>query len=147
MDNIRILPFSREYQAEAKNLILSGLAEHWGTLDPSKNHDLDDIGSSYADGAFLVALMDGQVIGTGAVLPRSSETAEIVRMSVAASQRRMGIGRMILEKLCEHARSAGCRQVILETTQTWQDVITFYESSGFAITHRQDGDVYFVKSL
>jgi putative acetyltransferase len=147
MDNIRILPFSREYQAEAKNLILSGLAEHWGTLDPSKNHDLDDIGSSYADGSFLVALMDGQVIGTGAVLPRSSETAEIVRMSVAASQRRMGIGRMILEKLCEHARSAGCKQVILETTQTWQEVITFYECSGFAITHHQDGDVYFVKTL
>ena len=39
---IIIIPFQPEDQAACKNLILNGLTEHWGTLDPGKNHDLDD---------------------------------------------------------------------------------------------------------
>jgi len=147
MSGIEILPFKPAHQAEAKNLILAGLEEHWGYLDPSKNADLDDIISSYGGGLFLVALQDEQVVGTGAILPRNNNTAEILRMSVANRMRRKGIGRMILDHLCDYARSIGCRQVILETTETWQEVIAFYERCRFQITHHQDGDVYFKLDL
>ena len=41
--DVIILPFQPENQAEVKNLILAGLAEHWGMIDPSKNPDLNDI--------------------------------------------------------------------------------------------------------
>ena len=88
LQNIVILPFQPKYQAEAKDLILAGLAEHWGTLDPSKNPDLNDIGSNYSKGLFLVALQDNQLIGTGAIVPTSNGVAEIVRMSVATTMRR-----------------------------------------------------------
>jgi len=66
---------------------------------------------------------------------------------VANRMRRKGIGRMILDHLCDYARSIGCRQVILETTETWQEVIAFYERCRFQITHHQDGDVYFKLDL
>jgi ribosomal protein S18 acetylase RimI-like enzyme len=66
-----------------------------------------------------------------------------VRMSVAADWRRQGIGRMILQALVDHARQAGYTRVILETTETWQEVIAFYLRYGFRITHYKEGDVYF----
>ena len=147
LQNITIVPFKTAYQAEVKNLILAGLVEHWGTLDPSKNPDLDDISASYANGLFLVALLDEKLIGTGAIIPKDNYTAEIVRMSVAAPMRRKGIGKIILSKLCDHARSTGCRRVILETTDSWHEVIAFYKRYGFQITHYLDGDVYFVLDL
>jgi putative acetyltransferase len=147
LPEITILPFKPANQTEAKSIILNGLKEHWGTLDHAKNPDLDDIATSYAVGLFLVALKDGHVVGTGAIHPKSNEIAEITRMSVAASLRRKGIGKLILEKLCDHARSIGCRKVILETTETWQEVIAFYQRSGFQITHHLDGDVYFALDL
>ena len=145
--DITILPFQSEYQAEAKNLVLAGLAEHWGTLDPTKNPDLNDISRTYANGIFLVAWQNNQIIGTGALLPISNDTAEIVRMSVVANMRRKGIGRKILEKICERARIDGYKRLVVETTETWNEVIEFYKQFGFQITHYLDGDVYFALDL
>jgi putative acetyltransferase len=144
---ITISNFQPADQSAAKALILAGLVEHWGFLDPTKNPDLDDIAATYADATFLVAHLDGKLVGTGALLPRTAEYAEIVRMSVDRSLRRQGIGRAILQALVEQARKSGFRQVTLETTETWDEVITFYLSFGFQITHHQDGDVYFALDL
>jgi putative acetyltransferase len=130
-------------QVEVKALILGGLIEHWGVLDPTKNPDLEDIASTYAGATFLVARQAGRIIGTGALVPRTESTAKVVRMSVAADCRRRGIGNTILNALVTHARQTGFRRVILETTDTWQEVIAFYLLFGFHITHYQDGDVYF----
>ena len=140
---IKIIPFQLENQAAVKSLILDGLVEHWGTLDESKNPDLDNIALSYADATFLVAWLDDEIIGTGAFIPRSESQVEIVRMSVQKELRRKGIGQQILSELCKRASQDGYEEVILETTETWQDVIDFYLQYGFEITHYLDEDVYF----
>ena len=31
-------------------VVLAGLEEHWGSLDPELNRDVDDLGVAYADG-------------------------------------------------------------------------------------------------
>ncbi len=140
---IIITDFRPSDQEEAKNLILSGLADHWGLLDPTLNPDLNNIAETYGQAIFLVARLEGRLVGTGALVPRSEGAAEIVRMSVAKDMRRLGLGRKILSQLVERARAAGLRKIILETTQTWNEVIAFYLSFGFRITHYQGGDVYF----
>jgi len=147
LQELTILPFQPEFQAEIKALILAGLAEHWGTLDPNKNPDLDDIAATYAQATFLIARHEGRIVATGALVPKSEGTAEIVRMSVAAEMRRQGVGRRLLQALCECARARGYQRVILETTATWRGVIAFYQQFGFEITHEQEGDLYFVLAL
>ena len=179
---ITLHAFQPADQAAVKDLILADLAEHWGTLDPSKNPDLDDIAASYAavsyaaasnagasnagastagasnagasnagastaGAVFLVARNQDRIIGTGALVPRQNGVAEVVRMSVAADWRRQGIGRMILQAQVDHARQAGYQRIILETTETWQEVIAFYLRFGFRITHNKDGDMYFELDL
>ena len=140
---ILIRPFRSKDQNRVKDLILAGLAEHWGVLDPSLNPDLDDITTSYAGAVFLVACIGPMLVGTGALLPRSTETAEIVRMSVERSFRRRGIGRLILNRLLQEAQQGGYHQVVLETTATWQGAVDFYTANGFRVTQCQDGDQYF----
>ena len=144
---ITILPFQPEDQSEVKKLILAGLKEHWGVLDPTKNPDLNDISLTYAEAIFLVARQNDKIIGTGALVPKPDGTAEIVRMSVAANLRRKGIGRKILQKLSEQAKRNGYKRLVLETTETWYEVIEFYKQLGFQITHYLDGDVYFVLDI
>lgn len=146
-EEIRFLPFQPEDQAAVKALILAGLAEHWGALDLSLNPDLNDVQHTYAGADFLVAWQAGRIIGTGALVPISKATAQIVRMSVAADCRRNGLGHRILQRLCDHARARGVRQLVLETTETWEEVIAFYLNFGFHISHHQDGDVYFGLNL
>ncbi len=147
MTLVTIKPFHIDDQAEVKQLILDGLVEHWGFLDKTKNPDLNDIATSYAEAAFLVAWIDGCIVGTGALLPRSSEVAEIVRMSVKKDNRRQGIGQCILQALVAQARLQGFKRIILETTASWDEVVEFYLRVGFQITHSQDGDVFFKMEL
>lgn len=144
---IKIFPFQPTDQPAVKALILDGLVDHWGFLDESKNPDLDNIATTYADGTFLVAWLDEEIIGTGAFKPYSATQVEIVRMSVKKDLRRQGIGQQILSELCKIATEKGYAEVILETTETWQDVIDFYLSYGFEITHHQDGDAWFRMKL
>ena len=112
---ILIRPFRPEDQAAVQGLILDGLVEHWGFLDPTKNPDLDDIASTYADGTFLVAWQGDDLVGTGALVREADGVARIVRMSVATHLRRRGIGTLILERLCGEAQAAGYAQIVLET--------------------------------
>jgi ribosomal protein S18 acetylase RimI-like enzyme len=53
----------------------------------------------------------------------------------------------MLSELLRWAHDAGYRRAVLETTETWQEVIRFYLKNGFRITHRVDGDVYFFKEI
>ncbi len=144
---IEIREFRPEDQPAVRALILAGLEERWGTLDESLNPDLRDLKRAYGHGVILVAWLNGEVVGTGTFIPRSQETVEIVRMSVARAWRRQGIGRRILESLCRRARQAGYRSAILETTAGWRDAVAFYEQFGFRRTHRRGADVYFVLEL
>jgi ribosomal protein S18 acetylase RimI-like enzyme len=88
-----------ELHHAVRTLILDGLREHWGTLDPALNRDLDDLSTVYADGVTLVACDRGEVVGTGTVRRRGDDSAEIVRMSIAPSHRRSGLGRRLTEAL------------------------------------------------
>lgn len=144
---ISIRPFRPENQVAIQELINSGLGEHWGHTDPHKNPDLFDIAASYKHDTFLVAWQDEEIIGTGALVRRSHITAEIVRMTVSSAHRRLGVGTHILNELVSIAREAGYQEVILETTETWNDVIAFYLAYGFRITHYTNGDVYFTLHL
>ena len=144
---VSIIPFQPRFQQAAKELILSGLVEHWGILDETKNPDLNDISDAYAQGVFLVAVIDGKLVGTGAYLPRSRTVVEIVRMSVHKNLRHKGIGKQILTALCLYALQEGYQRAILETTRTWEEVIAFYLAFGFLFTHFQDDDAYFSLDL
>ena len=144
---ITLMPFQLQDQSSVKQLILAGMQEHWGKLDPSKNPDLDDIHTHYAGAVFLVARSGQRIVGTGALIPHANLVGEIVRMSVTSDQRRNGIGKTILQALINQARTLGYQRIILETTSTWQEVIQFYLHSGFKITHTLDGDTYFEMHL
>jgi putative acetyltransferase len=144
---ITIRPFQANDQEAAKAVIMDGLEEHWGFLDLALNPDLNHIHKTYASGTFLVAEMGGTIVGTGALIPEGDRCSRIVRMSVAASQRRLGIGCLLLNALCATAYAAGCREIVLETTTTWHDAIAFYLNYGFEIVAEQDGDFHFVLPL
>lgn len=147
----RIALFRREDQAAVRALIIEGLAEHWGIIDPDLNPDLDDIATAYAGGVVLVAWAGDDIVGTGAVVPRAGAESEIKRMSVATAHRRRGIGRKLLAELAGAAERSGARRVVLETTATWHEAIALYTAFGFQYSHDADGtfgtDAYFFLDL
>ena len=109
------------------------MAEHWGTVDPTLNRDLDDIAATYAGGRTLVAFDGDRVVGTGTVVRHADGggSAEIVRMSVAPEYRRTGLGRRLVSELVDVARRWGVSRIVLETTAHWTEVVTVLRAMWF----------------
>jgi len=83
------------------------------------------------DGAFVLALLDGDSIGCGGLCRFDEATAEIRRMYVAPHVRRRGISRAILRELLEIGRELGYARARLETGHAQREAIGLYETSGF----------------
>jgi putative acetyltransferase len=84
-----------------------------------------------AGAAFVVAWLDGQAVGCGALRPLESGVGEIKRMFVEPAARRQGIGRVILRALEEIARQLGYKMLRLETGVRQPAAIRLYENSGY----------------
>jgi GNAT superfamily N-acetyltransferase len=80
---------------------------------------------------FLVARLNGQPVGCGALRRFDDDTAEIKRMFVAPSARRKGIARRILVELERHAQALNYPAIRLETGIRQPEAQRFYESVGY----------------
>ena len=144
---VEICPFSNAYQEQVRDFILCGLSERWGELDETANPDIDDIESNYGSDNFFIACCDGRLVGTGGLSAESSSVVRIVRMWIQKDLRRSGIGTMIIQHLLSQARLKKYSRVVLETTSTWSDAISFYQKHGFEIEEYRDGDTHFQINL
>jgi N-acetylglutamate synthase-like GNAT family acetyltransferase len=127
---------------------LSGLADHFGFIDESRNPDLDNIEESYlAKGNdFYVAEQDGELVGTAGLLFEPGR-ARIVRMSVAQSHRRKGVATALLNRCIAAARESGVLEIVAFTEPHWPDAVGFYLSSGFKQFGKDDEDIHLKLTL
>jgi GNAT superfamily N-acetyltransferase len=81
--------------------------------------------------AFFVIRHDGIPAGCGGVQFCGSEYGEIKRMYIRPRFRGLGLGRLMLEHLADHARRQGIDVLRLETGIHQHAAIRLYESEGF----------------
>lgn len=95
--------------------------------------DLLDVEGVYlhSGGEFLVAELEGEVVGMAALLPTGSARAEIRRMRVRPDLQRRGIGRRLLEELESRASKLGFETLHLDTGTNQPWAIAFYEAAGY----------------
>ena len=102
-------------------------------------------------GAMLFALLDGEVIGTCALLKEAPGVYELSKMAVETGFRGLGAGRKLLEAaIAEFARIGGTT-LFLESSKRLGPALRLYESAGFVHqpaprpgSHYQRADVYMV---
>jgi GNAT superfamily N-acetyltransferase len=82
-------------------------------------------------GLFLVATLDGEPVGCGALKFHGEAPAEVKRMWVAQSARGLGLGRRVLAELETHAAAHGVRVLRLETNRSLREAISLYRSAGY----------------
>lgn len=86
-------------------------------------------------GHLLLAVVDGQVAGCGALRPlREADYAnacEMKRLFVRPAFRRFGLGRQLAQALLDEARRAGYSAVLLDTLDDMEAARELYASLGF----------------
>lgn len=109
------------------------------SVESSDREQLENLeGSILAKGGrIIVAELDGQVVGTGAILPPHHDPKdgrhwlEIVKMAAKKDMRGRGIGRAVLEALIVEAKSMGAEAIWLETNSDLKAATALYEKCGF----------------
>ncbi len=88
----------------------------------------EELDEADATAIHAIALLDGEVVGTGRLLLGDGDTVHIGRMAVDAPQRRRGIGGAILEFLEGEARGRGYQRSVLHAQEYVKE---FYASHGY----------------
>ena len=83
-----------------------------------------------SDTDFLVATLDGSVVGY-AILWSTSGESELANIAVAGDRRRMGIGSALAAAAVEAARRRGSRIVFLEVRESNVSAAELYRGMGF----------------
>ena len=82
-------------------------------------------------GKILMAFQHGEPIGCCALMAIAPGEFEVAKMTVKQSLRGAGLGRQLLQRVIDEARTLGARRLYLETNHTLTPAIRLYESLGF----------------
>ncbi|WP_269930904.1 bifunctional helix-turn-helix transcriptional regulator/GNAT family N-acetyltransferase [Aminobacter sp. HY435] len=101
-------------------------------FDTSKGNSVTGSEFIRPHGSFLIARLDGNAIGCGAVRMLDAGVAEIKRMWVAPSARGLGVAGRMLRKLETVAGELGAQKVYLDTNRALKEAQSLYKRDGYA---------------
>ena len=88
--------------------------------------------------AFLVAKINGKVVGCISYKQINQDTVEMNRLAVDSNYRGLGIGRKLVEALNDTAKNEGYTTMYLETSDAQVDAWKMYEKMGFSFLRTMD---------
>ena len=130
MDGLVVKLVEQELELEAAIQVRFRVFVSEQAVPPEEELDEADATATHA-----IALFQGQVVGTGRLMPREDATVQIGRMAVDVAWRRKGIGGQILVFLEETARAQGMRSAVLNAQEY---VKSFYAAHGY----QEHGDTF-----
>ncbi|GAA1747027.1 GNAT family N-acetyltransferase [Aeromicrobium alkaliterrae] len=126
----------------AVSAYLRELDERFATgFDPEQAAH-DEVEFTGERGRFLVARVDDDVVGCGALRWLSDDTAEIKRMWVDPSRRGLGLARRLLQQLEATALASGRPVVRLDTHPDLAAAIALYRANGYRDVPRYNDNPY-----
>jgi len=133
---IKITYYSAKYQKEISDLIISIQRSEFGiAITMEDQPDLKEISSFYQirNGNFWIAIVDGAVMGTIALLDIGNGRGALRKMFVHKNYRgkEFGVGQKLLDTLMVWAREKDYEEIFLGTTEKFIAAQRFYEKNGF----------------
>lgn len=135
--SMKIVPFQPAFGDDVVNLIVSIQRDEFGIdITAAQQPDLRDIPGYYqvGSGNFWIAVADGRVAGTIALLDIGNRQGALRKMFVKREFRGPGPGTAIrlLQTLLEWAGRHAVRELFLGTTAQFLAAHRFYEKHGFS---------------
>lgn len=81
---------------------------------------------------FVVAEVDGEVVGCGSLCKLGEELVEIRSLGIAEGHKGKGLGSMLVEQLVEEARRQAISKVMALTYE-----VSFFVKNGFAVVNKE----------
>lgn len=111
-------------------------------FDPDAVKNFDPAEMMPPKGWFVVARIDGEAVGCGALKILEPGVGEIKRVWTSASVRGQGVARAIMDRLEAIAAEQGMRAVRLDTNRALTEAQAFYLKRGYRQISRYNDNVY-----
>jgi GNAT superfamily N-acetyltransferase len=144
-DGLRIVPYRAEHAEAFRDLNLAWIRKYF-TVEPRDSRDLGDPETYILTpgGYIFMAELNGDAVGTCALMREHEGVFELAKMTVAESVRGLGVGRALGEAAIAHARAIRARRVELFTNSSLTPAIALYHALGFVDV--PVGDTEFVRA-
>ena len=142
MSNVTIVSFDEEYSSIFYELNKLWIEESW-LLEKSDKFDLLNPKESIIDkgGEIFFALIDGNVIGTVAMIRSADRIYELAKMTVEINYRGNGVANKLMDQCLDYAINNNAQQIYLITNDTLVIARNLYDKYGFKEV-KLDSDKY-----
>jgi putative acetyltransferase len=92
---------------------------------------------------YYVVMKDEKILGGGGIYPTDglpADTCELVKMYLLPEARGQGLGKLLIEKCLQFAKSEGYKNVYLETMPELKNALKVYEKLGFQYLDKPMGN-------
>ncbi len=136
--NVEILDFAAKYRGWFEKLNYVWLKKYFAVEDLDKKMLLDpEQEIIQRGGLILFARLDGEIVGTTAVLKVDDETYEIAKMAVTEKAQGRQVGLRLTDEAVARARKMGAKKIILKTDNRLRSAVSLYRKRGFKITQAE----------
>ena len=130
--SVEIIEFHNKYRRQFKEINLEWLDRY----NLTESHDLevlDDPQKNVLDpgGFIFLAIKNGDVVGSAALIPTREGEFELAKMCVRPEWQGRGVSHLLLQKCIEQANEVNAQRIILFSNSKLQRAIGLYERSGF----------------
>ena len=130
--NIEFIPFSSAFRDAFRNLNEDWLNTYLGITEHDRK-TLTDPMSEIIDknGSITLMMYDGQAIGSYALKMKGNHSCELSKFTIHKNFRGMGLGKRLMNKAIQEARSAACDTMLLFTHHKLVEATQLYRKMGF----------------
>jgi len=142
VSNVTIVSFDEEYSSIFYELNKLWIEESW-LLEESDKFDLLNPKESIIDkgGEIFFALIDGNVIGTVAMIRSADRIYELAKMTIEINYRGNGVANKLMDQCLNYAINNNAQQIYLITNDTLLIARNLYDKYGFKEV-KLDSDKY-----
>lgn len=143
MDNLKIVPFNKDYKPAFEFLNRAWIEEYFfmeeedlKTLQNPETYILED------GGEVFFAILDGEVVGTAAMIQTDKGIYELAKMAVARQFQGLGIGKKLLRRCIDFSKEREATEIFLITNDSLKPALSLYLSFGFVLNDQNDDNRY-----
>ena len=143
MDNLKIVPFNKDYKPAFEFLNRAWIEEYFvmeeedlKTLQNPESYVLEK------GGEVFFAILDGEVVGTAAMIQTDKAIYELAKMAVARQFQGLGIGKKLLKRCVDFSKEREATEIFLITNDSLKPALSLYLSFGFVLNDQNDDNRY-----
>lgn len=129
---VQISEFQNKYAKDFASLNYEWIEEYY-TVEEHDREQLDNPKEYIIDhgGEIFFALLNGEVVGTVALIFVDDETFELAKMAVTSKYRGLNLGGKLMQACIDYSKSESKKRIILESNTRQIPAIRLYRKYGF----------------